>query len=247
MKVIKDVSYGAASEQVLDVYIPDKDDFEVYVYFHGGGLENGGKELAFVPKLAENVAVVSADYRKYPTAKYPDFIEDAAAVVAWAKENMPRYGNVTGLYVGGSSAGAYLSQMLCFDEKWLAKHNISNIDISGYYHAAGQPTTHFNVLKERGIDTRRVIVDEAAPMFYIDDTKTYPPMEIVVSDNDRENRYEQTMLLVSTLKHFGHDMTKIYLNVMENSNHCDYKGAVDENGRHIYADMIYDFIKRTRN
>lgn len=246
MNIIENIKYGKYDANVLDVYIPNADVFPVFVYFHGGSLESGSKKVAFIGDLVKKgVAVVSGDYRMYKSAVFPEFIEDGAAVVAWAKENMGQYGKVTGLYVGGSSAGAYITQMLCFDKKYLAKHSMSNSDIAGYYHNAEQPTTHFNVLRERGMDQRRAIIDEAAPLYYVDDAEQYPPMEIVVADHDMENRYEQTMLLVSTLKHFCHDMSKIYLKVMENSTHCEYDSAVNENGNYVLAEMIYDFIKKT--
>lgn len=224
------------------VHIPDADKFPVVVYLHGGGLEDGIPEIEFIPDLVKKgVAVVSAQYRLYPDAKYPEFIEDGAAAVAWAKENMPQYGEVTNLFVVGTSAGAYISMMLCFDKKYLAKHGMTNADIAGYYHNAGQPTTHFNVLSERGLDSRRAIIDDAAPLYHVCDEQ-YPPMGIVVADNDMECRYEQTKLLMATLRHFGHDMSKIKFVLMENYEHCEYKNIQDENGNYIFADMIYDFI-----
>lgn len=245
MKSFEDIKYGFFDEQILDVHIPDAEEFPVFIYFHGGGLTFGTQKQKFISKLVEKgIAVVSALYRKYPVAKYPDFIYDAAAVVNWTKKNIENYGKSKGIVVGGSSAGGYLTQMLCFDPKYLGIYGISNNDIAGYFHDAGQPTAHFNVLKERGIDSRRVIVDESAPLFHIKDGVSYPPMEIVVSDNDMENRYEQTMLLYSTLKHFRHDMSKVYLNVRENSKHCEYIGIYDEEGNSLFADMISDFVNK---
>ncbi|MBO5370702.1 MAG: alpha/beta hydrolase, partial [Clostridia bacterium] len=231
MKIFEDIQYSEFEETKLDVYIPEKEQFPVFVYFHGGGLVNGDKKEGFIEYLVKKgVCVVSAQYRMYPGAKYPDFIADAASAVAWTKNNISSYGTSEGIFVGGSSAGAYLSMMLCFDKKYLAKRGMSNADIAGYYHDAGQPTTHFNVMGERGEDTRRVVIDEAAPIYHISDKEVYPPMEIVVSDNDMANRYEQTMLLVSTLKHFGHDMDKIVLNIQKNSTHCSYVSRID-NGK----------------
>ena len=46
-------------------------------------------------------------------------------------------------------------------------------------------------------------------------------MLFVVSDNDMENRYEQTQLVISTLKHFRYDMSKVQLKVMHGT-HCHY-------------------------
>ena len=156
-------------------------------------------------------------------------------------DNISEYGKINGIYVGGSSAGGYISQMLCFDKSWLSEHGIKPMDIAGFIHDAGQPTCHFNVLHERGIDTRRVIIDASAPLYHIGEDAQYPPMLIIVSDNDMQNRYEQTMLLVSTLKHFGHSET-VQLKVM-NGKHCAYVKAVDQNGESVFGKMVTAFIK----
>ena len=130
--------------------------------------------------------------------------------------------------------------MLCFDKKWLSVHGIKPTDVAGFVHDAGQPTCHFNVLRERGIDTRRVIINDSAPLYHIGADEQYPPMLIIVSDNDMQNRYEQTMLLISTLGHFGHK-DKVTLKLM-NGKHCAYCNALDENGVSIFGKIIYDFI-----
>ena len=234
--------YGEHENQYVVVYPPKTDKFSVCVYLHGGGLEEGVPDVEFIDGLVKKgVAVVSGQYRLYPDAKYPEFIEDGASIVAWAKNNMPKYGEMTDFFVVGTSAGAYISMMLCFNKKYLAKHGMSNADISGYMHNAGQPTTHFNVLAERGIDSRRVIVDDAAPLYHISEDE-YPPMEIVVADNDLQCRYEQTKLLMATLQRFDHDMSKIRFRLMENYEHCKYKNVIDENENYIFADIIYNFM-----
>ena len=251
MNIYENIKYGESDVQILDVYIPDCEQFPVFVYIHGGGFENGSKKMNFIPALCEKgVAVVSGEYRKYTDpqpAHYPDFIEDGASIVAWAKEHIAEYigdGKVTHFYVGGSSAGGYVTQMLCFNPSYLAKHGLSGADIDAWYHDAGQPTAHFNVLKERGLDYRRVIIDETAPLYYVDDSQEYAPMEIVVSEHDIENRYEQTMLLISTMKHFGHDMSKVDLTYMEGWHHCKYMYEPGDHGNWIFADMIYKFIEK---
>ena len=131
--------------------------------------------------------------------------------------------------------------MLCFDKRWLAPHKLPADAISGYFHDAGQPTTHFNILRERGMDSRRVIVDEAAPLFHIGEIDHYPPMHFVVSDNDIPNRYEQTMLVIGTLKHLDYDMTHVSFQVMQ-SKHCRYVRALDENEESVFGKLILDWI-----
>jgi acetyl esterase/lipase len=256
MKAIEKINYTNAKlpEQFLDLFLPDCETFPVYIYFHGGGLTRKSpivertepRELkGFAEYLVKNgVAVIMAEYRCYPDACYPEYIVDAASVVAWAKNHMSEYGNVTGLFVGGASAGGYLTQMLCFDKKYLGKHGIDPDSITGYIMDAGQPTTHFNVLKERGIDSRRVIVDEAAPLYHVCAGRDYPPMQIIVAENDMKNRYEQTQLLISTLKHFGYDESKIDYRFMPGFKHCEYGKHFDEDGNNILGKVYYDFISK---
>ena len=245
MKTFTDICYCETHKLYLDIYLPECQKFPVFVYFHGGGLEEGdkAKQQVLYKYLADHgVAVVAPNYRMYPTAHYPDFLVDGAKAVAWTFENINTYGNATEIYVGGSSAGGYMSQMLCFDDSWLSAHGIKPLDIAGYVHDAGQPTCHFNVLRERGVDSRRIVVDEASPLYHIDDSRSYPPMLVIVSDKDIKNRYEQTMLLMSTLKHFGHT-ENVKLTIMHGK-HCAYVRAVDENDDSIFGKLVLELIHK---
>ncbi len=250
MNCLKDIAYlpdgGAA--HTLDLWLPEGEDFPVLVYFHGGGFVNGDKSYHdfYADLTARGIAVASANYRLYPAAKYPDFITDAAAAVAWVSAHIDEYGGSGEVFVSGSSAGGYLTQMLCFDKRYLAAAGIDADAIAGYYMDAGQPTTHFNVLNERGLDTRRVLVDEAAPLYYIDGSRDYPPMAIAVSDNDMAGRPEQTALLVATLRHFGHDMTKVDYTIVSDSTHCAYVNKHDADGGSVFAVMLGAFVDKHR-
>lgn len=243
LNIIKDISYSNSyPNNVLDIYLPNCKEFSVFICFHGGGLSGGDK--AFAKVFAEylnqmGVAVVSANYRKYPDAKYPEFIQDAAEAVSWTYKNINNYGKCNRFYVGGSSAGAYISMMLCFNKSFLAQYRIDENAIDGYIHDAGQPTCHFNVLHERGIDTRRVIVDELSPLYYVGTEKSYPPMLFVVSDNDIEGRYEQTKLMLSTLKRF--EIKNIFFKVMHGT-HSQYVGETNKNSESTFGKVIFEFI-----
>ena len=243
-----DIIYGnEVPEQSLDIYLPDNRAVSsVFIYFHGGGLESGDKKSAerFAPFLTEKgIGVVSANYRMYPQHHYPDFICDAASAVAWTVRYMRRELKCEKLYAGGSSAGGYLSMMLCFDKKYLAKVGLDNSYISGYFHDAGQPTAHYSVLKYKGIDHRRIIVDETAPLYYVGLEDKYPPMRFIVSDNDIKDRYEQTMLMLSSLSHFKYSG---FDHVVMKGSHCEYCGKFDENGVSVLGKVIYDFISKVQ-
>lgn len=243
MRIIEDIAYcdGGHPRQMLDLYLPDGDEFSVFVYFHGGGLEKGRKgHKPFMDYLVERgIGVVSVSYRLYPTAVFPEFVRDAAASVAWVFQHINEYGTCNKIYVGGSSAGGYLSMMLCFNKAYLAPYKIEPTQIAGFIHDAGQPTAHFNVLRERGIDKRRVIVDETAPLYFIGQDQEYAPMLFIVSDDDIVSRYEQTMLVLSTLKHFGYDQSKVALKVMHGK-HTKY--GVNEMGESVFGIMVYEYI-----
>ncbi len=251
MKIISDISYGEYESNLLDIYLPDEEEFSVFVFFHGGGYEKGSKQMKrddvypalFISHLVERgVAVVSCDYRMYPEAKFPEYIEDSAKAVKWVIDNISSYGKMNKLFLGGSSAGAHTTMQLCFNSKFFEEAGVDKKRIDGYFHDAGQPTVHFNVLKEHGIDSRREIVDERAPLYYIGLDKEYPPMKFVASDNDIKCRLVQTKLVIETLKHFEYDMSKVHFSLMH-STHVAYWNKADCDGESIYGRLIYDFIK----
>ena len=246
MAIYKHIMYSDISEECyLDLRIPeDRDEFDCFVYFHGGGIEKGGTCEPFLdPLVKQGIAVVSIQYRMYPNgAKFPDYIVDSANAVKWTFDNIGKYGKCKAIYLGGSSAGGYISQMLCFDTHFLKDAGVDPMAIAGYFHDAGQPTTHFNILsKERGTDRRRIIVDEAAPLYHIGVEKEYPRMIFIVSDNDISNRLEQTKLVLSTMRDFGYDMGKVGFRLMH-GNHCAYVKEVYENGTSPMANMVAEFI-----
>ena len=247
MKLISDIAYKTAHEsQRIDLHLPENEEFYTVVFIHGGGLEAGDKandKGHFEYLVANGYAVVAPNYRMYPDARYPEYIEDSAAAVAWAFENLNKYGKCKGIFVGGSSAGGYLSMMLCFDKRWLAPYGIKPTDITGWLHVAGQPTCHFKYLEaERNVNRNRVIIDETAPLYHIGTDSEYSPMLFIVSDNDMKNRYEQTMLVLSTMKHFGHE-DKTELKIFEGT-HCQYHNQSNENGENLLGLAVVEFIKK---
>ena len=228
----------------LDLNLPDCGCFDLFVYFHGGGLVGGTKSDAdaFAPELAlRGIATASVRYRLYPEACYPDFINDCAEAVAFLLDVISDYGDCRRVFLGGSSAGGYISMMLCFDRRYLDAAGVDRGRIDGYIHDAGQPTAHFNVLKEHGVDPRRVIVDERAPMFYVGTEEDYPPMLFLVSDNDMFGRLEQTNLMVNALAHFGHT-DKVALKVLVGK-HCAHTKGLDADGKSIFARIVGDYIQ----
>ena len=250
---IPDIPYKQPQDRIrlLDMYLPKTDEsFPVFIYFHGGGLEGGSRggslENLFRSLVGSGIGAVSADYRLYPNARFPDFINDAAAAVAFVSKYGKEHGFFNKIIVGGSSAGAYLAMMLCFNSRYYADAGIGSSDICGYVFDAGQPTVHFNVLKERGFDTRRILIDEASPIFYIDEafinSGYRPQMLFITADNDMPCRYEQNRMMIKNLEHFNYDMSKVEFILMEGYAHCEYVRKQNDSGTWIFAETVKRFI-----
>lgn len=250
VELVRALPYNNRPECLLDFYLPQTGKASpALVYFHGGGLETGERQdEEILLRLASEygIAVATVDYRMYPAARYPDFIEDCADAVAFVLDYNKRHGLFHSCYVGGTSAGAYLAMMLCFARGFLEKRGVAPEEIAGYVFDAGQPTVHFNVLRERGLDTRLVRIDEAAPLWYIDRDFPHPAAQprllLVYSDGDMVNRAEQNELLYRTLSHFGYDMGRVEKVCMKGFSHVGYYGAQDEAGTYLFPKLFADFI-----
>jgi acetyl esterase/lipase len=140
---VSDLPYGPDSRHRLDIYTPRSNPGEapVVVFFYGGSWNHGERaNYAFVGRaLADRgMVVVVADYRLYPQAHYPDFLEDSAKALVWTRKHIKTYGgDPSRLYVMGHSAGAYNAAMLALDPRWLTKEGASTHIISGWIGLAG--------------------------------------------------------------------------------------------------------------
>jgi len=194
----------------LDVHYPEgAKDVPAVVWFHGGGLTGGEKAI---PKALQNkgMVVIAANYRLSPKAKAPEYIEDAAAAVAWAFGHVEKYGgSKKKVFVSGHSAGGYLTSMIGLDKKWLKAHDIDANDIAGLVPFSGQAVTHFTVRKERGIEDTRPVIDELAPLYHV--RKDASPMLIISGDRSKElrGRYEETAYFWRMMKEVGHKDVEI--------------------------------------
>ncbi|MBN2484719.1 MAG: alpha/beta hydrolase [Bacteroidales bacterium] len=198
------------SQCVLDIYYPKTlNSYPTVVWFHGGGLTGGNKEIPEALK-EKGIAVVGVGYRLYPAVHSPKYIEDAAAAVAWVFNNISAYGGDPSLiFVSGHSAGGYLASMVGLDKKWLAKHNIDANEIAGLIPFSGHTITHFTIREERGIDGTRPVVDELAPLWHV--RSDAPPLLLITGDRELEmlGRYEENAYLMRMMKVAGHTQTRL--------------------------------------
>lgn len=211
---VQNVSYVSPDETdeyrkercVLDIYYPDTDEgFATLVWFHGGGLTGGSKEL-LEGFRRQGFAVVAVNYRLFPKCKCPDYIDDAAQAVAWTYDNIEKYGgDKDHIYVSGHSAGGYLTLMVALAKEYAAKYGFDADKIAKAYPVSGQTVTHYTIRKERGLPDGIPVVDGYAPMSHAG--RGGAPMVLISGDRDLEMlaRYEENAHMQALLEHFGHD------------------------------------------
>lgn len=138
------VEYARDAGLSLDVYRPQRAGTQaapVVVFFYGGGWQRGMRsQYRFVGRrLAQNgVMAVVADYRTWPRAGFPAFVEDGARAVAWARANAAAHGgDPRRLFVAGHSAGAQIAALVGADARYLAAHGMKPSDLAGVIGLAG--------------------------------------------------------------------------------------------------------------
>ena len=116
--VSRGIAYGTHARQVLDIYTPVKADgpWPVIMFFYGGSWQYGARgDYGFVAArlAARGFVVVVPDYRTYPEARFPGFVEDCAASVDWVARGIGAYGgDGDAVFLLGHSAGAYNAVMV---------------------------------------------------------------------------------------------------------------------------------------
>ncbi|AOJ47538.1 alpha/beta hydrolase [Burkholderia thailandensis] len=180
-----DIAYGAGPRRALDIYLPaDRcaptagGGLPIVVFFYGGSWRRGRRgDYRFVGEaLASRGCVVAIpDYRLYPDAVFPDFVEDAAAAVRWACDHAAELGaDPRRVYVTGHSAGAQIATLLATDGRFLRAHGLDKRDLAGVVGLAGP----YDFLPLNDATLERIfpepVRDASQPIRFVDGSE--PPM-----------------------------------------------------------------------
>lgn len=222
-RALSDVAYKTGDQLTdyekerckLDVYLPDEGkNWPILVWFHGGGLKAGDKrgtpkDGVKTEKIATSLAkagvvVVCPNYRFSPEVDFPVYLEDSAAAVAWAKANLAEHGgDPKRLFVGGHSAGGWITFMIGLEPTYLKKEGVELSEIAGLIPVSGQTLTHSTVREERGFSRHTIVADEAAPLFHI--RKNTPKILTIYGDADLPGRADENELFVEMIKASGNE------------------------------------------
>ena len=244
MKEYKNLNYY--QHLYLDLFVPEQEEFFTIVHFHGGGLVEGdkGDTHQYVAHLVkQGFAVATANYSLLTEAKFPRCLYDASEAIRYVMDNISKYGKSKGIIISGQSAGAWMTLMLCFNKEYLEAKNIKKAEICGFISDAGQPTSHFNILKiEKGLDPLLQRIDETAPLYYVNKETSFSHILLMTYENDLPNRLEQNKLLYSSIKSFN-EKADVELHVLKGY-HCHGSSEVDSDNEYETIKVIKKWAKR---
>jgi acetyl esterase/lipase len=211
------LAYGAHPRQRLDLYLPrdPRARRRLLVFLYGGGWDAGARRTyRFMAHMmvAGGFAVAIPDYRLFPEARFPDFLEDTASAVGWLHRHARDFG-VDGNRMGlmGHSAGAYNAVVAALDPRYLEQVGASPSVISGVVGIAGPYA--FNPLDYA--ETREIFAtvrgrpERAQPMHLV--RPQAPPMLLVHGTLDRRVAPVSSLRLAEALRDVGSEASaKLY-------------------------------------
>jgi len=180
----------------------------IIVWFHGGGLTAGHKEIPSALEKDGNV-IIGVEYRLYPQASVAEILDDCAAALSWVMDNGGHYGAWgQKIFIAGHSAGGYVVAMLALDKKYLAKYGKDPDKLAAVIPYSGQAITHYTQRASQGIGALDPKIDDLAPIAHL--RSDAPPMFIISGDRELEmnGRYEENAYFVRMLRLNGHKNVK---------------------------------------
>ncbi len=207
--VTGDVAYADGPRHALDIYAPRQSDgpAPVVVFFYGGNWDSGSKAMyRFVGAAlaARGVLTVIPDYRLYPQVRFPAFMDDAAAAVAWTRANVVKFGgDPHRLFFMGHSAGGQIATLLALDPSYLRSVDLSpQRDVCGVIGLAGPYDflpLHDDELKD--IFGPKYDRPRSQPINYV--SAEAPPMLLLAGRDDTTVDPGNTLRLAAKLRAAG--------------------------------------------
>jgi acetyl esterase/lipase len=216
------IAYAPGPRGKLDIYRPagasPSAPRPVIVFFYGGAWTGGERsEYRFAATALSELGyvVVVPDYRLYPEVRFPSFVEDGAAAVAWTVQHIAAYGgDPARLVLMGHSAGAYAAAMLSVEPRYLDRASVDPARVTGLITLSGPmylrpntPTLHMIFSAPYGPEDWQVTARV---------TRRVPPALIIHGNDDTLVGTDNSQLFADRLRAAGGEVTlKLYA-------HCDH-------------------------
>ncbi len=207
-RVKRDIAYGEGPRHRFDLYLPKlpRGPAPVVLFFYGGAFRAGRKSEYRVVGEAlatKGIIVAVADYRIYPDARFPDFLEDGARALAAVHAGVAEFGgDPNRIFVAGHSAGAYITAMLAANPAYIRTAGGDPSFIRGAIAIAGRfhefPMGGDAIFREIFKGPART---ETRPATYIDGAR--PPMLLAAGSAESPEVLESHRLLAAHLREHG--------------------------------------------
>lgn len=176
----------------------------VVVFFYGGSWQRGNRtQYKFVgQRLADNgVLAVVADYRTYPRAIFPAFMDDAARAVRCVRDEAAGWGgDPHRLFIAGHSAGAQIAALLATDPRYLHAHGMEPGQLAGVIGLSGP--YDFNITGDLvDVFGPPSLWPRAQAVNFVDGNE--PPFLLLHGTGDKVVEYADSVQLAEKLRSHG--------------------------------------------
>ncbi|WP_309661924.1 alpha/beta hydrolase [Sphingomonas sp.] len=204
------VPYGPNPRLKLDVWVPSTRHpgkaLPVVLFFYGGGWvagERGDYGFAGRAFAGQGFVAIVPDYRLVPDVRFPNFIEDGALAVKWARAHAAEFGgDPARITLAGHSAGSYIGAMIALDRHYLVAAGVDPHIIRAAAFLSG-PYDFYPFTEQRGRDAlgNWPRPSETQPISFV--RRDAPPMLLVTGTADTVVRPYNSEHLAAALAKAG--------------------------------------------
>lgn len=253
--VIKDITYGEAPRQKLDIYKPvrtKKDPLlPVHVFVHGGAWKMGNKNQHSGMGdfyAARGVILVAVNYRLFPKDPHPAQVEDVAAALRWVHDHIAEHGGDRNrLVLSGHSAGAHLVALVATDEGYLLRHKLHTdmlaavvpVDTASFdftkRETGGPVVRAVNRIIHENFGPEEAQLKAASPVYQAPSNSRLPPFYLFVTD-ERPDAVKQTRDFAEVLNKAGAPASE--LNIIDGLSHRAMAQSMSQAGSPIAQRLL---------
>jgi len=220
LDVARNVIYDQKNNLRLDIYAPTGAKFApVVVFFYGGRWRESNKEeYLFVGQAlaSKGYITIVPNLRPYPSVRFPDYVNDGALAVKWARDNIAQYGgSPERLFLMGHSSGAQTAALLTLTDKYLKTAGGSRAWVRGMIGLAG-PYDFLPITDPELRDLFGPASNFAAsqPISYVDGRN--PPLLLIHGEDDEIVAARNSHRLEESVAKSGGTVTSVYYPKLSN-------------------------------
>jgi acetyl esterase/lipase len=244
-----DLQYGPREGQRLDLYVPTAPvptpgrGRSAVLFIHGGRWTSGRKEeYRFVARslAAAGHVVAVCDYRKYPDVRFPAFVEDGAAALAWAFSSLARHGvDPKRIFLMGHSAGAHIAALATMDARYGRQGGYDPAAVAGLILMSG-PFDFFPIKSPDLQDIFGPVEQHPSTQPLRFARSGLPPFLLLHGRRDRTVHPANSARLASAIRGHGGRATAIFYDFV---NHTNILAGLSDRVGLLFAPVLDDVTR----